>query len=92
MTPEQAERLAVQAFVWLSSDRAAVERFMAETGATPADLRKAVSESDFALAVLDFLLGDERLLRAFCKDAGLPPDRPLAARRALPGGAEIHWT
>ena len=42
--------------------------------------------------MLDFLLTDDRLVIAFCDDAGLPYTAPAEARAALPGGATMHWT
>ena len=35
--------------------------------------------------VLDYLLGDEKLLLKFAEDTGIAPEEPALARRALPG-------
>ena len=44
------------------------------------------------MAILDFLLGDEDLLLAFCAEAGVAPTVPARARAALPGGDAPNWT
>ena len=89
---EAAETLALNALAWVLSDADRASAFLSMTGAAPADLRRAATDSAFLGAVLDFLLSDDAHVIAFCTENGLPFDRPLAARAALPGGGQVHWT
>lgn len=92
MQPKQAESLAFQALEWMAGRRETLVSFLTASGLEVGDLASVATEPAFATAVLDFLLGDERLVTAFCESAGLRPEAPLEARAALPGGAEVHWT
>jgi hypothetical protein len=92
MTPEAAADLARDALVWLSARPDVLGRFLAETGAGPDDLRVGLRDPALLGALLDFLLADEALLRAFAADAELDPAAPARARAALPGGDLPHWT
>ena len=92
MARPQAEALAVQALVWMAGDAELVGRFLAATGAGPADLRARAAEPEFLGFVLDFLLSDEAALVAFAAAERIPPEAPMRARAALPGGALPHWT
>lgn len=89
---EAAETLALQALTWVMADADRAGAFLVATGAGPADLRRGARDPHFLGAVLDFLLSDDEHVIAFCTENGLPFDRPLAARAALPGGARVHWT
>ncbi|MFN3577225.1 MAG: DUF3572 family protein [Tabrizicola sp.] len=55
-------------------------------------MRARATEPEFLGAVLDFLLQDDAWVVAFCDGHGHPYGAPQAARLALPGGAETHWT
>jgi hypothetical protein len=77
---------------WLADDHARIGAFLAATGMTPADLRNAAGEAGFLLAVIDFLMADEALLLDCCARSTSRPRPPAAARAALPGGEEVHWT
>ncbi len=92
MNKGEAEAMAIGALGWLASDEEALGRFLGATGAAPADLRVRAQEPEFLGFVLDFLLGDERLLFSFCDAGGLPYEAPMRARAALPGGDLPNWT
>ena len=92
MTPSQAEGFAVEVLGWLAEDHARIGAFLAGSGLSPGALREAVSEPAFLLAVLEFLMADEAMLLACCGALDAPATMPAAARAALPGGAEVHWT
>jgi hypothetical protein len=70
VSPEKAEILGLEALTWLVSDPAGIERFLAASGVSGAELREAVGSPDFAGAVLDFLLAHEDLLADFCQTTG----------------------
>lgn len=91
MKQEQAETIALQAVAFLGNDEAALRGFLAQSGMTEGDLKSALTEPDFLAGVLDYLLGHEPTLTAFCDDADLPYELPARARRALPGGDTPDW-
>ena len=66
--------------------------FLGSSGVSAADLRAGAEDPAFLASVLDFVTMDDAWVIAFCDSAGLPYEAPLAARRALPGGGEMHWT
>jgi hypothetical protein len=88
----QAEALAVQALAWMAGDPDLIGRFLAVSGAGPADLRSRASEPEFLGFVLDFLLADEAALLAFAAAENIRPELPMRARAALPGGDLPNWT
>ncbi len=92
MARPQAEALALRALVWMAGDADLIGRFLAMTGAGPADLRARAGEPEFLGFVLDFLLSDEAALIAFAAAEQIRPDLPMRARAALPGGALPNWT
>ena len=89
---DQAELLAVSALGWIAQDQELTAAFLGTTGASADNLRARAADPDFLGFVLDFLLGDEAALLAFCETQGIAPDRPMRARAALPGGDLPHWT
>lgn len=89
---EGAETVALQALAWLAGDDEMLGMFLGATGTAPADLRDRAGDPEFLAAILDFVLMDDRWVGAFCAHAGLDPGAPLAARAALPGGAQTYWT
>jgi len=89
---ESAETLALRVLGWLAEDRDRLDGFLAETGASPADLAAQVGDPAFLGAILDHLLSSDALVIGFCQADGLANDAPMRARAALPGGAQWHWT
>lgn len=87
-----AETLGVQALGWLAGREDTLEAFLGAAGCAPEDLRKRAKEPEFLGFVLDFLLGDEAALMAFCDDVGVRYETPMQARAMLPGGDAWHWT
>ena len=77
---EQAEGIAVQAFVFLSDDQARLLRFLKNSGLTTDNLRAASATSGFLPSVLAHICSDERLAAAFAQENGLQPE---ALRQAL---------
>ncbi|WP_421724651.1 DUF3572 domain-containing protein [Bauldia sp.] len=78
-----AESLAVSALAYLADSPDDLSRFLALTGLTPDMVRDAAGEPGFLVGVLDYLLGDERLLMAFAEDAGVPPETIADVRRRI---------
>ncbi len=92
MARPQAEALALRALAWMAGDADLVGRFLAATGAGPADLRARAADPEFLGFVLDFLLSDEAALVAFAAAEQIRPEQPMRARAALPGGELPNWT
>jgi len=84
--PENGEILALQGLAWLAGDSQGLQAFLNHSGLEPADLRQAAGSPEMAVAVLDFLLGHEELLRGFCQSADIAPKYLHLARASL-GGA-----
>jgi hypothetical protein len=80
---ERAEVLGLEALAFLAGDPARLGRFLALTGADPAELKAAAGEPRTLLAVLEFLLADESLLLVFAAEAGIDPAGAGAARDLL---------
>ncbi|MEM8791522.1 MAG: DUF3572 domain-containing protein [Pseudomonadota bacterium] len=89
---DTAELLAARVLGWLALDADVTGRFAAMAGADVTELRDRVREPEFLGFVLDFLLSDEQMLLACCEALTVPPDHPMRARAALPGGDLPNWT
>jgi hypothetical protein len=92
MTQAQAEVFAAEMLGWLAGDHARIGAFLATSGMAPSDLRAAAGDPGLLLAVVDFVMADEALLLDFCASHDVAPTMPAAARAALPGGENVHWT
>ncbi len=89
---EHAETVALQALAWLLQADHHRDAFLAASGLSPDDLRQRAGDPETLLAVIDFMLGDDLQVMAFCDAAGLPYAALMSVRAALPGGAEYNWT
>ena len=85
MNRDDAQSIAILALAYLARDGDRLDRFTGWTGLAIDDLAQAVANPDMLGGVLDYLLGDEKLLLEFAEDAGLAPEEPAQARQALPG-------
>lgn len=92
MSQETADTVALQALAWLAGNDELLPVFLGATGASVDDLRARVTEPEFLLSVLEFLMMDDAWVIAFCDDNSISYDIPMQARYALPGGAPTHWT
>jgi len=82
---ETAEIVAIQALSFIAGDAERLGAFLAETGIGPETLRTAAKEPAFLGGVLDFVLRDEELLKAFAESSHLDPRIVSNAREALGG-------
>jgi hypothetical protein len=80
-----AETVAIQALSFLAGEPARLGRFLAETGLGPETLRGAAKSPEFLVSVLDFVLGDEAMVKEFARAHELKPSVVAAAREALGG-------
>ncbi len=92
MTREGAETVALQAVGWLVGNDELLPVFLGATGASEADLKERVGDSEFLGSVLDFLMMDDAWVVSFCDAGGMNYETPMIARQALPGGNLMHWT
>lgn len=80
---ETAEIVAIQALSFVAGDAERLGRFLAETGIGPETLRTAAKDPGFLAGVLDFLLRDEALIKAFSESSHLDPKIVSNAREVL---------
>lgn len=92
MTRAAAEGFAVEVFAWLTEDNARISSFLGWSGESPDSLRSRLQDPSLLLAVVEFLMLDESMLIDACQALEYPPETPMMARSALPGGADVHWT
>ena len=92
MTPQAAETLALQALTWIVGHDELRGVFMGAAGLSEDDMRNRASDPEFLGAVLDFICMDDAWVVEFCDMAGAAYTDPMAARAALPGGEQVHWT
>ncbi|WP_118135893.1 DUF3572 domain-containing protein [Oceanicella sp. SM1341] len=88
-TPEE---IALAAFSWLLEDPERAGAFLGWSGTDPSELAGRLEDPVFLGFVLDFLLTEDWQVCDFCAAAGLPPEAPMRARQALPGGDLPAWT
>lgn len=85
MTPDEAERIAIDVLKFLAGDEERLRRFLALTGIDMERLRQAAGEPAFLAGVLAHIAGDERALIDFAAASGHSPDVAAAALNALGG-------
>ncbi|WP_349357299.1 DUF3572 domain-containing protein [Stappia sp.] len=83
VSSQEAEALAADALAYLAGDMEHLGRFLALAGIGPGELRDAAGEPGFLLGVLEFYMGHEALLLAFCEARGLRPTAIAIARHQL---------
>ncbi len=79
------ETLALLALAHIAGDETLFARFFALSGLDAASLRARADEPAVLGGVLDFVLGDERLVVSLAESFGVPADAFAQARRKLPG-------
>ncbi|HTT83406.1 MAG TPA: DUF3572 domain-containing protein [Rhizomicrobium sp.] len=77
------ELLALKALGFLAAMPDALARFLGQSGATPADLRARAEDPQFLGGVLDFLLGDDEMVRQFCAAEAVDAQTVHLARNRL---------
>ncbi|HEX4160643.1 MAG TPA: DUF3572 domain-containing protein [Rhizomicrobium sp.] len=84
-TRPDPELLALRALGFLAETPDNLARFLSLSGATPADLRAHAEDPQFLGGVLDFLLGDDDMVRHFCAVETIDPQTVHLARHRLSG-------
>ena len=83
------ETLALRALAHIVGDEVLLPRFFALSGLDPVSLRARAAEPAVLGGVLDFVLGDERLVIELAEKFGIAPEFFARARRKLPGGSHL---
>ncbi|HEY7764315.1 MAG TPA: DUF3572 family protein [Aestuariivirgaceae bacterium] len=83
MDADGAQAISLKALAFLAEDPGRFQRFINLTGVKPQAVASLVRETQFQVAVLEHLLGDERLLVEFCTAERLAPTLPSAALQIL---------
>ena len=90
-TGQDAEVLSIAILSWLAGEPELLSRFLALTGVDPADLRAAAGNRGFLAALVEFLMGHEPTLMAFCEATGTKPEQVVRAHASFGGGAQGGW-
>ena len=69
-----AEWIAIQCLTFLAGDAGRLGRFLALTGAGPADLAASRDDPRMLASVLEYMLGDEPMLLEFAANNNHPPE------------------
>ena len=92
MTVEEAEIYALKATNWLVSNQELLDLFMGSTGVSETTIKSDIQKTVFLVAVLDFLLLDDKWVMEACDAMKLQPELMQTARLFLPGGDQVNWT
>ncbi|CAN7150475.1 DUF3572 domain-containing protein [Rhizobium sp. LjRoot98] len=80
-----SEETAIAILGWLANEPELLGRFLALTGTDPSSLRHAAADTGFLTGVVDFLMGHEPTLLAFCETTGTRPEDVVRAHLMLSG-------
>jgi hypothetical protein len=83
MDADGAQAISLKALAFLAEDPGRLQRFINLTGVKPQAIAGMAGDTQFQVAVLEHLLGDERLLVEFCAAEKLEPSFPSAALQVL---------
>ncbi|MGR3434057.1 MAG: DUF3572 domain-containing protein [Shimia sp.] len=89
---EAAHTRALQVLAWLMGHDALGPVFLGASGARAEDLAAQAADPAFLAAVLDFVLQDDAWVIEAAGALGCAPEGIVAARAALPGQEQVHWT
>jgi hypothetical protein len=84
---EDAESTAIAVLAWLAGEPELLSRFLALTGVDPSGLRAAAANRGFLAGLVEFLMGHEPTLMAFCEATGTKPEQVVRAHAGLGGAA-----
>ncbi|MBS0530599.1 MAG: DUF3572 domain-containing protein [Proteobacteria bacterium] len=80
---EVAEIVAIQALSFVAGDPERLGLFLAETGIGPETLRASAADQHFLRSILDFVMRDDGMVRAFSESSEHHPTTIAAAHEAL---------
>ncbi|WP_105386039.1 DUF3572 domain-containing protein [Neorhizobium alkalisoli] len=74
-----AEETAAAVLGWLANEPEMLGRFLALSGLQANQMRNAVNDPGFLAGMIDFLMGHEPTLLAFCEATDIKPETVAAA-------------
>lgn len=77
----RAAETATAILGWLAGEPDMLQRFLTLSGVSPAQIRTAISDPGFLGGMIDFVMGHEPTLMAFCDATGTKPEDVVAASR-----------
>jgi Protein of unknown function (DUF3572) len=80
-----ASVIALNFINFVASEEIRLERFLALTGISLADLKTGAQDPAFQGFILDYAMQDETLILEFAAMEGVSPTKIVTARHALPG-------
>ncbi|RYC17622.1 DUF3572 domain-containing protein [Ciceribacter ferrooxidans] len=83
--PPGPEETAIAVLTWLAGEPEMLGRFLALSGTRADQLRQAINDPGFLAGMLDFLMGHEPTLIAFCDASGIAPETVVKAWRHYSG-------
>lgn len=78
-----SQMIAIKGLQYLAGDEEQLGRFLALTGCDPSDLRDNAGSSDFLAGILEFFMGNEPTLLAFCSQYSINPEDISIAQHVL---------
>lgn len=79
----EAQTLALNAVQFILSDDEYTHGFIAATGIAANDLKSLISDADFLLGVLDYLMAREDVLLAFCENIDADPEHVVRLHQKI---------
>jgi hypothetical protein len=89
---ETAETEALTMLVWLASHEEVFTGFLAQTGASVAEVTRRAGETEFLVSVVEFMLTEDSHILAWAEATGRKPETAMQIRAGLPGGDSWNWT
>ena len=91
MHPDTAQAVALNALSFILSEDGLKDRFVALSGLDGGDFRARISDRDFHVSILEFLVNHEPDLIAFAENTNEQPENVVSAWRVLGGGVGQEW-
>lgn len=92
MKRESAHVLGLQVLGWMAGRQEVIEGFLAQSGATAAQLRAEAQNPAMLRAVLDHVMLNDAWVLDCAAALGEPPEALGMARAVLGGGDRMNWT
>lgn len=85
ITFETSQLIAIKGLQYLAGDEEQLGRFLNLTGCNLADLRQNAGSPEFLAGILEFFMGNEPTLLAFCAQHSIDPEAIAGAQQRLAG-------
>ncbi len=81
----EAEETAAAVLGWIAGEPDMLQRFLALSGVAPDQIRSSISDPGFLAGMIDFIMGHEPSLLAFCEATDTRPEKVIAAHHHYSG-------